>query len=375
MFILEVSRGYPEDRYPLNGIFEFDQAKALSAHGHKIVFSALDVRSLRRWRRWGLYRREEKGLSSYIFSFPVGAIAPIASRIQKLGFRLLLNRVLRQIGQPDLVHVHFGSVAHSVARICQKKNIPYVVTEHSSAVNTDSLSPAEQKHLIETYAGAEAVVAVSQFLKERIMAHTGITAYVIPNIVDLSLFFPTDKPRTSENLRFISAGNLIPGKGFDILLDAFSQIIRKRPDARLLIMGDGPEKGALQEQTCRLGLNASVRFFGPYQRAEFAAEQQKSDIFVLASRGETFGVVYIEAMAGGLPVIATRCGGPEDFITAENGLLVVPEDPELLAEAMLRAAEQLPSYDRQRIAAEVAEHFSAANVARQLTRLFETIIP
>ncbi len=374
MYILEVSRGCPDERYPLNGVFELDQAKALAEQGHKVIFAAVDVRSIRRWRRWGLYRMEKDGLTVYNFSFPVGAISVLANSVQKLGFKRLYRQIKRREGKPDVVHAHFGDVAAAVVDTCGVEKIPYVVTEHSSAVNVDVLPEKTRTELTKTYAHAAAVIAVSGALKEKIKKHTGKDAVVVPNIVDLSLFEPTSSRRKGEGLRFISAGNLVPGKGFDVLLDAFQCVVRTRPDARLLIMGGGPEKENLQNRIRDLGLEETVCLYGAYRREEFAAELKISDVFVLASRGETFGVVYVEAMAGGLPVVATRCGGPEDFVTAENGLLVDVDDAQALAEAMVSVADRRHEYNNQLIAASAAEKFSKDAVANQLGVVFQECI-
>ena len=109
------------------------------------------------------------------------------------------------------------------------------------------------------------------------------------------------------------------------LLHAFAAL---HGEPRLIIFGDGPESGALRALCAELGLYSRVSFRGHCPREELAEAYAAADCFVLASRSETFGVAYIEAMAAGLPVIATRCGGPEDFVTEENGILIPVDDEE-----------------------------------------------
>ena len=101
---------------------------------------------------------------------------------------------------------------------------------------------------------------------------------------------------------------------------------------------------------------------------------RETDAFVLASRSETFGVAYIEAMATGLPVVATRCGGPEEFVNEENGILAPPEDPEALAEAMKQMIHTRDRYDGAAISAFVRDRYSPRAVAEQITKVYEEIV-
>jgi len=373
MYIIEVSRGYPTHKYPLNGIFEFDQAKALSKAGHKVIFACVDVRSVRRWRKWGIDRFEKDGVLVYNFSFPVGAVHGLDSAVQKLGFSLLFRKIVKEHGRPELVHAHFGDTSACVTKVCAEHKIPYVVTEHSSTVNVDILPEKQQHALTKTYSGAARVIAVSTPLKDRIKQHTGVSAVVIPNIVDLSLFSPNRKKENSASPKYISAGNLNAGKGFDVLLRAFSSVSAQCSSATLLIMGDGPELANLKTLARSLGIESNVKFYGAYRRDEFADELAKNDIFVLASRGETFGVVYIEAMACGLPVIATCCGGPEDFVDDSNGLLIPVDDIDALCDAMLSMVENLDFYNGPQIAREVQAAYSDKAIAQKLTELFRNV--
>jgi glycosyltransferase involved in cell wall biosynthesis len=139
-------------------------------------------------------------------------------------------------------------------------------------------------------------------------------------------------------------------------------------------MGDGPERGYLKSLAAELELESVVEFSGAYVRSEFAEALSLSDVFVLASRRETFGVVYIEAMACGVPVIATRCGGPEDFVNGLNGLLVPVEDVESLAKAMLEIRENIKNYNRDIISNTAREGFAAYKIAERLTAIFEGLI-
>ena len=139
----------------------------------------------------------------------------------------------------------------------------------------------------------------------------------------------------------ISVGRLVPQKGFDILIKAFSKVVAET-DARLIIMGAGPERGALEQSSVDLGLSDRIYFAG-FQNNPYAF-LARAELYVLSSRYEGLPVSVLEAMACGLPVIATDClSGPREILkNGECGILVPVGDVERLAEAMLRLVISRP---------------------------------
>jgi len=132
-------------------------------------------------------------------------------------------------------------------------------------------------------------------------------------------------------------------KGLDVLLKSVSLI--KHIDFILHIGGDGFYLNKFKELAKELGVYSKCKFYGEISAAEITRFYSSLDVFVLASRDETFGVVIIEAMSCGLPVIATRCGGPQEIITGETGILVDVENPEDLARAIVNVSENLKLYN------------------------------
>lgn len=132
-----------------------------------------------------------------------------------------------------------------------------------------------------------------------------------------------------------TAGSLIKRKGHDILLQAFHFAARRNPDLHLVIMGDGPEEFSLRDITANLGIADRVHFLG--QVREVSAVYAESDIFALASRNESFGLVLAEAGYVGLPVVATNVGGIVEVVENNStGLLVVPDNISALSDALTR---------------------------------------
>ena len=374
MYILEVSYGCPSETYPSNGNFQLDQARALAGCGHKVVFAALDMRSFRRWRRWGLYCHSVDGIPVYEYSFPMGPFADALRRkLAASGFERLLDRVAREKGRPDIVHVHFADTAVSIVEACRKRGIPYVVTEHASSIMDDEKTAGQAEMMRYVYENAAAVIAVSPALASQIEKFTGVKAEVVDDIVDTGVF-RLERQEKTDGFRFVSAGHAEYRKGFDVLVAAFSRVCAVRDDCQLTIMGDGAELENIKRQIAGLGLMDKVCCTGYFRRGEFARKLNESDCFVLASRHETFGVVYAEAMCCGVPVIATRCGGTEGFIGAEDGLMVDVDDVAGLAKTMLSICEDVQKYDKAAIARRAHERFSPDAVGVRIAKVLENAL-
>jgi glycosyltransferase involved in cell wall biosynthesis len=171
----------------------------------------------------------------------------------------------------------------------------------------------------------------------------GQVVELVENGVDLSLWpGEADRCEVAGPVRFAFAGRLVDWKGVDLLLAAFRPVA-VRSEARLDIIGDGPMRATLEERAEGLGLKDSVTFHGWLPQAELARRLRTTDVFVLPSLYECGGAVVLEAMAAGLPVIATRWGGPTDYIDSECGILVDPSSPEAfvagLSSAMIALAD------------------------------------
>jgi len=192
--------------------------------------------------------------------------------------------------------------------------------------------------------------------------------FAIPNPV-----LPAAGPPSQRLPRIVAIGRMDQDKGFDLLLEAFARVAN-HSEWRLVIAGTGPDRDALEVQARALDIRDRVEFPGLVADTQTLLSQ--SSIFVLPSRTEGFPNVLLEAMAAGLPVVAADCRhGPREVIRhAEDGLLVAPEDPETLAEAIRRLIED-PS-ERERLgsaATSVVERFGVARIADRWEQVFEAV--
>lgn len=154
---------------------------------------------------------------------------------------------------------------------------------------------------------------------------------VIPNGVDTTLFKPPSQPR--EQL-ILYVGTLIQRKGVNYLLEAMAQVTRRFPSFRLAIVGEGPEESALKQSANQLGIAGQVTFVGPQSPEQVRQWMQRAMLFVLPSLEEGLGVVLLEALACGTPIVASQVGGIPDVVTPDVGRLVPAARPEALAEAI-----------------------------------------
>lgn len=374
MYVLFVTMGYPTLRYVGHGIFEFDQAKALTNLGCKVIYASIDVRSIRRWRKWGYERKNIDGIDIYGINIPLGRVPQkLRDKVSILALNYLYNKIIKEQGKPDILHAHFTDLGYISTVLKEKTSIPLIVTEHSSLINKDNIEKNLYKKAFETYKKANVLITVSSALSERIEKNFNVKSVCIPNVVDTEIFNYSRK-LTHEKFNFISTGNLIYLKRMDLTIDAFNKAFSGNKDVTLTIFGEGPEKNKLQELINEYRLKDRVFLKGMCQRSMIADQFKSSDCFVLASQTETFGVAYIEALATGVPVIATKCGGPEGFINKNNGIMIEVDDVAGLVDAMKYMYKNIKNYNRSQISQTTRALFSPKSVGNRLVEVYKDIL-
>lgn len=168
-------------------------------------------------------------------------------------------------------------------------------------------------------------------------------------MVDCDFFKRERLDNRSDNFVFFSLAYLTHKKGFDILLEAFAKTFKGQEKVKLKIGGDGEEKLKLINMSKNLGIDKQIEFLGSLTREKVVYEMNRCDAFVLASRFETFGVVFIEALACGKPVIVPNIEGPKEIVNKNNGLVFKKEDVKDLSEKLLKIATDYQKYDSKNI--------------------------
>jgi len=165
-----------------------------------------------------------------------------------------------------------------------------------------------------------------------------------------------------------SLGHLIERKGFQYLIEAMKDVINQRDDVICFIGGGGPLKNKLEKIINKAGLVEHVKLIGKVPDDKLKYWMNAADLFVLPSLSESFGLVVLEALAVGTPVVATINGGSEEIIVSEDyGLLCPPKDPECLAEKILIALEK--EWDREKIKS-YAEQFRWNNIVKNIIAVY-----
>jgi glycosyltransferase involved in cell wall biosynthesis len=252
-----------------------------------------------------------------------------------------------------------------------------VLTVHGLDLYSNLENPRWRREIVAAAGSAEAIVCVGSRLARDCVAELGTDparTLVIPNTFDADRFVPVTRSADGSRVRLVTLGRLSYEKGHDVLLRAFRRALDGGLEGTLTLIGDGPERPALEQLAGELGVDHRVTFTGTLLGSDVPVAFAGADAFVLPSRDEGFGVALVEAMATGLPVVATRSGGPEDIVSGDDGLLVSPGDPDELAEAILAISSRLHDYDGASIARRTAERYSAEAVGGRLVRLYTEVL-
>lgn len=384
--VLILPSWYPTRRSPVRGIFFKEQAEALVEHGMKVGIIYIDTRSLRelspralKENHYQAAREVENGVIVYrqsAWNFPVTRVKGI---YHSFFTHALYSKYVQQNGLPDVIHVHGALWAgYSALSLKRRYQIPYFITEHSSAYFRRRLSGYELEIVREVFRNADSSFAVSRSLSAQLQTILGIKGIdVVPNMVDTEFFSCKERTRRAgDPFVFLSVAFLTPNKRIDVLLKAFSAAFKGNTEVQLEIGGDGEQRDALELLSRELGISDQVTFLGKLGRAEVRDAMCRSNVFVLPSHYETFGVVLIEAMSTGLPIIATRSGGPEDIVTPAVGLLVTPGDVGELAKALITMKNNYNTKyltNDKKIREYVMRRFSRKAVVELLMRYYKNV--
>ncbi|MBQ6993292.1 MAG: glycosyltransferase [Lachnospiraceae bacterium] len=373
---------------PTLGSFFLDQAKALKRAGHQVSILYCDTYSVKCIQEWVRYEEDSVSQIKGIQIYRSKCFCPLKHGIEghkeafAKGIEKLWSKYMKK-ESVDIIHAHCCVWAGYAARkLSEKTKIPYVVTEHATLfqLHKNEISVTNNAVIAEVFQKAAKVICVSRAFAKLLDDYTS-NIEVIGNVVDCEQF--QVKETNKEAVRLLTVCYMeeeaqLYKKGMDILIKAWAKVSAKYPQAKLIIGGGGKSLEKVVEWTREYQVTEKVEFLGALTRQQVVEQMQMCDCFVLPSRYETFGVVYIEAMACGKPVIAVANGGPDDFVHEFNGILIQPEQEEELVQAldkMITAIEKKDAtYQPERIAAYVEEKFSYRAIAEQLEKVYQNIL-
>lgn len=384
LHVLIIPSWYPATNDEVRGVFFREQAVALAKSGCKVGVIYSQRQPILNWYRtsYGVSRQNDQGVAVYRKN-GIRWLSYLSSGNFTLWLRdglSLYKRYVNAHGKPDIIHAHSIINAGILAsRLSSQHSLPYVITEHSTAYARDIVAGDQRCLAAEAAKKALRRYAVSdpfaRLLEEFFGSEVGRWE-TLPNMV--SHIF-TDykgqlKNTKSQSFVFAAVAGLNKNKSMDVLINAFAHSFSENKKVNLVIGGDGEQRTYLEELVRKLGMTGQIKFSGALNREEVLKTISEADVFVLPSQYETFGVVVVEALALGKPVIVTRCGGPESIVRTEDGIVIEANNVQALSNALSNMLEHHKEYDAIEIRNSCANRFSESVVVERLTTEYRQVI-
>jgi glycosyltransferase involved in cell wall biosynthesis len=257
------------------------------------------------------------------------------------------------------------------------KRMPLVITEQWTGYLDADPHPIDGAvALLSRFAlrRAHKVLPVGSALKAAMQRFAPEASFeVIPNVVDCELFRPPAARPETTTIQLVAVGLISAQKDYPTMLRAVRRLVDADLPVRLQIIGYGEGQKELERLIETTALRDHVELAGYLTKAQIAERLRRSHVFVHSSRFETFCAAAAEALASGLPVVSTRCGGPEEYVTGETGRIVPVGDDVALAAALRLVIDQLETFDPSRIAADARSRFAPRVVGARLHDVYATL--
>lgn len=386
--VLALSYSYPSSAMPTRGLWTQRLTRAATAVADVTVIApvpyvppGVDLAELGHYRRTEHRAHDDAGFDVYYPHVVSGLTRRLHSFEATLDYHLV-RRVADRINAEhpiDLIHAHFIYPAGVIAaRLGRRYGAPVVTTEPAWWRAWFAQYPRVGRQVERWLWAIHTVTGVSDAVRrdvEGVIAGRTHTD-VLPNVVDEATFVVPEAGESRDPNAVLFVGLIRQVKGLDLLVRAMAALVPTHPALHLVVVGESLFRGyRVHERDVRrlvhaLGLDDHIEFVGSKSPAAVAAQMRHSAVVVVPSRRETFCVVLVEALASGTPVVATRCGAPEELLDDSSGRLVPVEDPTALAEAIEDVIEHADRYDPRRMHDQAVERFGYAAVARKLGSLY-----
>lgn len=356
-----------------SGVLATELGKALADEGHKVHFITYQQPVRLNVFNANIFYHEVRVPTYPLFDYPPYEVALASTMVD-----VIINHDL------DLLHVHYAiphaSAAYMAKQIVKQKinrNVPVITTLHGTDITLVGKDKTYEPVVTFSINESDAITAVSENLKEETYKSFHITKpiEVITNFVDVKRFAkkPIDAFKkviapNGEKI-FLHASNFRKVKRVQDVIKVFAKVNRQVP-SKLMMVGDGPERPGAEELARELGIDAEVRFVGKQEQMEDILAI--SDIFMLPSEYESFGLAALEAMAAGAIVISTNAGGlPEINIHGQTGFMANVGDIETMAQHAITILQNEPALiAMKKMAFEQATKFDIGNIIPIYEKLY-----
>lgn len=362
-----VASGLPSSKYPLRGIFEYQQATALSKH-IEITYLHIDLRAIHKNNR---IRRNEIRVSDNL-KIIEWRVPTVGRYTPAIVFNLICGSIITyetKFIEKSLIHFHFGDFALKFRGFINRTIHSTIVSEYSSNIYKLANNTRFVKKMTVLYNSVDLVIPVSASLSDFLFHnYSVVNSSVIPIMVSKIFNYDPIQPKYNQ-FTFVSVSSIDSNKNVELTMKAFLEEYQNQADFCLIVIGEGPLLKRLLESTT----SKQVKFLGYRSREEIFEVFKKSHVFVLPSIIETFGAVYIEAMATGIPVIANKAAGPLSIINDQNGLIIKENSVESMREAMRQMVNNYRSYNPQIISDYVKQNFSEEVITMKILSLYQDL--
>jgi L-malate glycosyltransferase len=380
MHVVFLTPWYPTADHRYSAVFVREYARALQRHCNvTVLHCGIGDLDIPKWWASDLERDDElaAGVLTYRVRFRPSKF-PLLSLARNVGSVRRAVRVAAETqGRPELIHAHVFITGWAALAEGRLRDIPVIVSEHWSAFARGILPRSQKYQARMVYRLADRVLPVSHALQKVLEANKVKARFeVIPNVVDTGLFGleRVTASRETTTLRILVVTSLVEYKGVSVLLLALKNVEWNGRAWRVDVVGDGDEAESLQGTARAIGMAENVIFHGQRSKKEIAGMMRDADLFVLPSLVETFSVATAEALVSGLPSVVTRCGGPEELVDDQSGIVVAPGDSLALSRGITDMIKRLPTFNREAIALHAKKRFGSAAVSDLLYSLYRRLI-
>ncbi len=408
------SEFYDDKNVPLAGIFQKDQATLIAKNGNtvgvlavkpkftlkELIYSTVKRKigylnydsTLTCWfhyllsyffinSRLRIYQKEKIRIAKYLGSYKFFT----GNQMAKLDFwktlsEKSLNSYIQKFGKPDVLHTHNIEFAGMVGIFLSRNyKIPLVHTEHSCTHKFGTYKEHESQAIANAFNKINHKFAVSPSLAELIESKYELKNGSVgwhANVIDKDFQEVTadKKEDNNRNIMILSIGSLISIKRHDFLIEAFTRSFKNDSNIFLNIIGDGVLMEPLKDKINSLKMSGKIKLCGLMDRKMIKKELRRCDFLVHPSDYETFGVVLIEALALGKPVVATKCGGPECIVNSSNGILVERDSINSLSSGLEAMSKSFDSYNAQQIKNDLINQFGSNSFLKKTKEIYQTAI-
>ncbi|MBS1518429.1 MAG: glycosyltransferase [Bacteroidetes bacterium] len=393
MNIFIIPSWYPDSKHLTDGIFIKEQVEALaefhpginftvSVCGNNYMSFSKPGKALRSLGSFISSEKKEIHLKNNLTELHCPALtwsAKLGGEVNNIikAHAFNLKRAEEKFGNVDLIHAHVSFPGgYSAMSLKKETGIPYVITEHMCPfpfemyLNKNKISDK----ISDPLNNADRIITVSSALSKDVRSF-GINApVVIPNLVNEEFFIPSEREFSGSKVKFLTLCSFSDRKGIKELLEGILIAAENSVNFEITISGTGYPENYIENFIKENSLKGKVQFVKDPDRRRLPEMFRQNDAFILPSRLESFGIVYIEAMSCGIPVIATDCGGPADFVKDFNGVLIPVGDPGKIAEALKYVSENISGYSKQKIRNFVIENYSRRAVTDKIVTLYKEVL-